>query len=165
MSNPSLPKSILPSLRAGDLLLYSRKGFWPWVIGVKTWSHITHVETYLHDGTVHAAREKEGVGVFSISFDGLVKVRRPLQHFSREKATPYIAGVEGQAYDFLGLLRFFTIGTQSQSKQFCSEDAVRLARAGGVTPFAEDRDADLVSPGELDATPAYKTIFNLKSAW
>lgn len=163
--NPSLPSAILPSLRPGDLLLYRRSGFWSWAIRVKTWSDISHVETYLGDGKTHAARDGIGVGVFPISFDGLVKVRRPLQPFSLEAAKPYIVKTEGQKYDWFGLLRFFTVGKQSQTKQFCSEDATRLARAGGVTPFAEDLDADLVSPGELDATPAYKTVFNLKSAY
>ena len=163
--NPSLPTVILPSIRPGDLLLYHRKGFAAWLIRTKTWSKISHVETYLGDGKVHAAREHVGVGTFPINFDGLVKVRRPLQRFNLATAAPYIKLVEGQGYDWFGLLRFFTIKQGDQTKQFCSEDATRLARAGGVVPFADDKDADAVSPGELDATPAYKTVFNLKTAY
>lgn len=163
--NPSLPTTILPSLRAGDLLLYHRSGFVSWLIRTKTWSKISHVETYLGDGKSHAARQGVGVGTFPVNFDGMVKVRRPLQRFDLAAATPYIKQVEGQNYDWIGLLRFFTIGGPNMKKQFCSEDATRLARAGKIQPFAGDKDADTVAPSDLDSTPAYKTLFNLKTGY
>jgi hypothetical protein len=160
--NPGLTPAILPSLRPGDLLLYRRKGFWCWVIKVKTWSEIIHVETYLGDGIAHAARECSGVGRFPIEFDGLVAVRRPITPFDLTKAQPYLNNVNGQGYDYFGLLRFFTYGKQNTTKQFCSEDATRLARHAGVEPFTPETDADLVSPSMLNCTPAYKTIFRFK---
>jgi hypothetical protein len=155
----TLPATILPSFRPGDLLLYHRTGLIPWLIGVKTWSVYTHVETYLGDGKAHGARIT-GVDTYPVSFDGLLKVRRPYAVFNSLTALPYIVSVRGQHYDILGLFRFFTLGKQSTLKQFCSEDAVRLARAAGIEPFTPETDADLVSPGMLDSTPAYKTIFS-----
>lgn len=163
--NPGLPPTILPSIRPGDLLLYRRTGFFSWLIRVKTWSQISHVETYLGDGITHAAREKAGVGRFPISFDGLVKVRRPLQRFDLKLAWLYVLLTEGQKYDWFGLMRFFTIGKGNQTKQFCSENATRLARCGKVEPFSSETDADAVSPSMLDHTPAYKTIFNHQRAF
>jgi hypothetical protein len=65
--------------------------------------------------------------------------------------------VTGQRYDWLGLLRFFTLGQQSTDKQFCSEHATRFYRAGGFEPFSKHYDADLVSPGHFLSSAKFAT--------
>lgn len=170
--NPGFTEALLPRLRPGDLLIYSRNAFFSKAIKVKTWSNYSHVETFLggHDGRrTHAARDsgkfwgapKPGTGVssnFEINFDGLVLVRRPKGAFDLAFAADYMARVEGQRYDVFGLLRFFTLGEQSTDKQFCSETATRLARAARHEPLVARLDADLVSPRDLAVTPAYLDI-------
>lgn len=166
--NPGFGAEIVTWLHPGDLLLYSRNGFFSRAIKIKTWSHYSHVETYIGAGMTHAARDSgkfwgkprpgTGVGFFNIQFDGLVLVRRPRGVFNLDTAMAYARRVEGQNYDVWGLFRFFTIGEQSYDKQFCSETAVRLARAGGIEPFVGHLDADLVSPRDLAVTPAYRDL-------
>jgi hypothetical protein len=56
-------------------------------------------------------------------------------------------------------MRFFTIGQQSMGKQFCSEYLTRALRKGGLEPFAEGYDADLVSPGMFLASPAFHAVW------
>lgn len=165
MRNPGFTEAILPRLRPGDLLIYSRSAFFSRAIKIKTWSNYSHVETFLGGTKTHSARDSgkfwgkptpgTGVGVFEIDFDGLVLVRRPRDPFNFERAWEYIKSVEGQRYDTFGIFRFFTIGKQSTDKQFCSEDATRLARAAGVHPFVKWLDADLVSPRDLAISIAY----------
>lgn len=166
--NPGFTEAILPRLQPGDLLIYSRNAFFSKAIKLKTWSNYSHVETYLGNGTTHAARDSAkfwgkpkpgtGVGTFTIDYDGLVLARRPKLPFDLAGARAYAARVDGQCYDVFGIFRFFTIGKQSDDKQFCSEDATRLARAAGVEPFILRLDADLVSPRDLAITPAYMDI-------
>lgn len=166
--NPGFSDAILPRLRPGDLLIYSRDSFFGRAIKIKTWSNYSHVETYIGGTKTHAARDSgklwgkprpgTGVGVFDIQFDGLVLVRRPRDPFNLAAAWDYMRKVEGQRYDVLGIFRFFTLGKQSTDKQFCSEDATRLARAAGVHPFVHWLDADLVSPRDLAVTIAYMDL-------
>lgn len=169
--NPGFSPNILTRLRTGDLLIYSRDSFFGRAIKIKTWSNYSHVETFIGGPTgrqTHAARDSgklwgkpkpgTGVGFFDIQFDGLVLVRRPKMPFNLERARDYMRRVDGERYDVFGIFRFFTIGEQSTDKQFCSEDATRLARAAGVEPFVERLDADLVSPRDLAMTPAYMDV-------
>lgn len=171
MANPGLNPNILPSLKPGDLLLYSRKTWFGLGIKYKTWSKYTHVEVYKGEGLTHAARDGfnfrkpptpgTGVGTFPISFNGLVKVRRPYLTPNLEAASKYEEEVKGQIYDWVGIFRFFTLGKQSQDKQFCSETATRWERIAGTRPFAEAQDADLVTPRDLTITPSFYDIFDL----
>jgi hypothetical protein len=171
MPNKGLDPGILPNLKPGDLLIYSRKGLFGLGIKYKTWSKYTHVEVYKGDGLTHAARDGfnlkpppskgTGVGTYFISFDGLVKVRRPFLTPNLEEASKYEEEVKGQIYDWMGIFRFFTLGKQSQDKQFCSETATRWERRAGTRPFAESQDADLASPRDLAFTPSFYDIYDL----
>lgn len=166
--NPGFSDIVEKRLKPGDLLIYSRRSFFGWCIKVKTWSNYTHVETYLGNGYSHASRDSAkffgtplpgtGVGTFQSSYDGLVLVRRPRFHFNLEAARPYIDRVAGECYDVAGIFRFFTLGRQSVDKQFCSEDATRLARAAGIEPFDHRLDADLASPRDLAFSAAYMDL-------
>jgi hypothetical protein len=147
------------TLKAGDLLLYSGSGFFSRLIKIKTWSSISHVEIAAGDGTAWASRDGVGVGRYPMRTDGLRAILRPKGRLSLKRAELWHATVDGQAYDWLGLLRFFTVGKQSQTKSFCSEYACRWYRASGIEPFSKDYDADLVSPGMFLSSSRFTTTW------
>ena len=149
-SVPGVPVRGIPvPLRTGDVLLYSGRGIFSWAIRIKTWSVITHVEIVGFDPTTaYAARDGIGVGTYDVRREDLVMVLRPRK---RVRAADLKAFHERcceppQKYDWWGLLRFFNFKTPRHDRQFCSEYATRLLRAGGIIPFAEDYDADGVPP-------------------
>lgn len=146
-------------IQFGDVLLYSGKGFWSWLIKVKTWSAITHCEMANSDQSSLASRDGQGVNTYQFRHDRLVAILRPVTPLRRLDVLKFHVRCCGQAYDWLGLLRFVTLGKQSQDKQFCSEYLVRLLRAGGCEPFTAQTDADLVPPGMLLASPALQLVW------
>lgn len=154
------PANLTTWLLPGDALLYRSKGLMPWLIRVKTWSRASHIEVYMGKGIAYAART-EGVRSYPLRTEGLYAVLRPEGAFDAAKATAWFnASAVGQKYDTFGLLRFFTLGKQSLTKQFCSELATRLYRAGGFCPFADTYDADLVSPGMYLASPHFTELWS-----
>lgn len=142
----------------GDILLYRSEGFIPWLIRVKTWSDISHVETYIGADQSFSARN-EGVGIFPFRLDGLKFVLRP-----KLKYDPFTAGlwrkkVVGQKYDWLGFLVFYLAAKQgARDRMFCSEACTRDARAGGIEPFQSDYDADRVAPVHFLTSSSYYKI-------
>lgn len=138
----------------GDHLLYSRPGFWSKTIKIKTWSNFSHVEVYLGEGKSFSSREKIGTGIFGLAKD-FVCILRPTDIIYMDIAVKWAEKVSGQSYDYLGLLRFFTLGKQSEDKQFCSEAVTRFDRMGNFDPFAKHYDADLVSPGMFYSSPKF----------
>jgi len=150
--------------KPGDLLLY--RNTWSlisWLIRVKTWSDVNHVEVYIGDGHVVAARAG-GCKVYPVDLKHLHYVWRPRPDVPGQAAVNLTAAMDwffngaticgywmppanGTAYDFLGLFRFFLVGKQSTTKNFCSELSLRWLRAGGFHPFPTPIDADRVWPG------------------
>lgn len=147
-------------LRAGDVLLYSGKGVFSRAIQFKTWSAISHCEAYVGEGESVASRDGKGVGKYPVRTDGLVAVLRPRDGFDLAAAMEWFATVDGQGYDWVGLLAFFTARMQGSknTKMFCSEFLTRFERAGGVEPFAPEYDADAVSPGMFLSSPVYRRV-------
>lgn len=136
----------MPQLKPGDCLIYRPSSLLGRLIAIKTWSPWSHVEVTVSPGKVIAARP-EGVGYYETRWDRLGMVVRPPDGLDMAKARWWFDHyANGQRYDVLGLLRFFTLGKQSTDKMFCSELATRFYRAGGVEPF-HNMDADLVPPG------------------
>jgi hypothetical protein len=148
-------------LQPGDHLLYSGKGIFSWLIKVKTWSRFSHVEIYLGYDQSFASRDGKGVRVYWFRQDDLAAVLRPRKSIDTELGMKWAHEnrVIGQKYDWWGLFRFFTFGTQSTTKQFCSEAAVRFDKACGFYPFHEKYDADLVSPGMFYSSPEFDVIW------
>lgn len=140
-----------PNLRPGDVLLYSGGGLFSRLIQMKTWSRYSHCEVYDGDGFSMASRDGIGVGRYFLRIDGLRVILRPLPKFDADAAREWFACVNGQPYDWFGLLSFFSAKRQGRRKwkMFCSEFAVRYLRAGGVEPFNKAADADGIAPGEL----------------
>lgn len=159
------PDGLWADLKPGDGLLYRSKGFWAALIRWKTWAPVSHVEVYMGYGLAYAARDGVGVRSFPARHNDLFAVVRPLQSFNAAAATEWFnANAVGQKYDWFGLLRFYTWGKQSLDKQFCSEVATRLWRAGNVRPFADGYDADLVSPGMVLSSPAFWVFWRADSS-
>lgn len=128
-------------------------------IRLKTWAPkplgISHVEMANSGASAFASRDGRGVQTYPIDLDPkrLVAVLRSLFPLDMDEVRRLHAFCVGQAYDWKGLFRFFTWGKQSQDKQFCSEYVMRLARAGGLEPFTQDTDADLVAPCQFMMSP------------
>lgn len=139
-----------PSLKVGDVLLYSGKGLFSRLIQIKTWSRYSHCEVYDGNGLSVASRDGLGVGRYQLRLDGLRVILRPLGKFDADAARAWFDTVNGQPYDWFGLLAFTSAKRQGKEnwKMFCSEFAVRYLRKGGCDP-CNDYDADGVAPGEL----------------
>lgn len=142
-------------LLPGDCLLYHGSGFFSRLIQIKTWSKISHVEVYVGGGQSVASRDNKGVNTYPFRTDGLTAVLRPVQSVDLAAALAWHAKQIGQRYDWLGLMRFFTIGKQSDTRSFCSEYACRFYRRGGFEPFVADIDADLVAPATFLYSPMF----------
>ena len=158
------PIELLP----GDCLLYKRtplsQGFLGWffglVINIKTWSRFSHVEVYAGNSRSCASRDGVGVGLYCLRLNELAEVRRPPAQYSHNLALNWFEKVEGQKYDWLGLLCFtLAVKQGAKDRMFCSEFATRLYRAGGLEPFNPDDDADLMAPAQLHQTAALTTIW------
>lgn len=135
-------------IRAGDVLLYrpAKGSLIGRLITIKTWSPYSHAEVVIGNGRTISARS-EGVHEFPMDWNRLGRIVRPTVPVDVDAAMRWFHDkAEGQRYDWFGLFRFFTIGKQSLTKQFCSEVVTRWLRAGGVDPFP-GQDADLVPPG------------------
>ena len=140
----------LTALEPGDCLLYAPKGFFGWVISIKTWHAIAHCECYVGNGLSVASRDGIGVGQYDWRRSELKYVLRPNQPFDLPAALQrFDSEWRGQGYDWLGLLRFGWRAPVSafrfQNKQFCSEFLARFYRAGGLDPFNR-ADADSIAP-------------------
>lgn len=147
-------------IQPADCLLYRGKGFVSWAIRVKTWSPVSHVEVALNPHFAISARD-DGVKVFPLTLVNLYAVLRPTPETPLDfgAAMRWFKTVEGQRYDWTGLFRFFTVGKQSQDKQFCSEVVTRWYRAAGFYPFNNAYDADLVSPGMYLSSPHFTRVW------
>lgn len=135
-------------LRPGDCLIYRPSSLMGRLIAIKTWSPWSHVEMAVGPGKAIGARS-EGVGYYPTRMDKyLGMVMRPPDTFRITKALWWFDHyANGQAYDVLGLFRFFTFGKQSSDKQFCSELLTRVYRNAGVPELFGCNDADLIPPG------------------
>lgn len=149
-----------PSLHPGDVLLYAGKGLVPWLIKVKTWSRISHVEIYLGNATTWTSRG-DGTQFYPFTSDHLEVVMRPLPECQGD-LTAGIAWAKqfiGRPYDTWGLLRFYRLGKYTTDKMFCSEAVVSFTRAAGCELFNADLEPDAVSPGMFLSSPHLRTVW------
>lgn len=161
-------QQLLAFLKPGDILLYDTSGFIGWAIRTKTYSDVSHAETYIGNGQSAASRGPNrdkatglvGVRTYPLRIDQLKYVYRPIGPFNFEAGLAWHNSVIGQGYDFLGLLTgFYTAGGHgAEGKQFCSEHACRFAKHEGLALFPADYDCDKVSPGDLKKTTGLKLV-------
>jgi hypothetical protein len=145
-------------LQPGDVLLYGPSSLFGWLIVLKTWEKISHVEVYAGNGFSWAARDGQGVGRYPLRLEHLRVVRRPTT-FNYIEAEDYFRTVDGQAYDWVGLGVFLNLRQHgSKFKQWCSEFADNLSLAGGTDCFG-DYPPDHLSPADFLKTPLLRTIW------
>lgn len=152
-----------PDFLPGDILLYSPKGFYGWLIAVKTWHMISHVEIYIGFGTTIAARSA-GVNYYPLELNDrlAIALRPPVPPFDIKKALAWFnKNAKGQAYDWKGLLRFTSrkpyTGIVSEDAQFCSELGTRFLRNGDLPVFGL-LDADSIAPFQFLGETCLKPI-------
>lgn len=159
-------------LRAGDCLLYAPKGFFGWLISIKTWHAIAHCEAYLgpNDGTGEresvASRDGQGVQIYPLRTSEIARVLRPTVPFDQDRALAWFnQSAKGQRYDWLGLLRFAwrakVVPDAKDNKQFCSEFLTRYYRSGGLDPF-NGEDADAIPPFMFTLSPFFAEVWSIE---
>jgi len=151
-------------LQPGDALLYFRHNFFSWLVALKTWTKVAHIEIYQGNGNTYASRDGIGVDAFHLQLDGLAAVVRPKQSLDWKAANLWFeTHARGQSYDWLGLLCFTLARRRGENgKMFCSEFATRFYRAAGLEPFNPRWPAVRVPPSFFLATPAFEVIWSDK---
>jgi cell wall-associated NlpC family hydrolase len=132
------------TLRPGDVLLYRPKGVFGWIIRLKTWHPIAHVEIYLGNQQSAASRDGVGVGLYPLRLEGLAHVVRPKLPFDAAKALAFTEGMKGTPYGWLDLLNFGSISIDTKGI-VCSPFVTLLLRDNGIPVFG-DEPANLVAP-------------------
>lgn len=152
-------------LRAGDVLLYSGRGVFSTIIKIKTWSRYSHVEIYDGGRTSLASRDGIGVGRYLLRVNGLALVLRPTCALNLEAGRAWFRTVDGQGYDWVGLMSFTWAEWQGRKnlKQFCSEFACRQLREFGCNPFG-DADADAIAPSDFAKNSGFSVVWSVRAA-
>lgn len=148
------PSEIESLLLPGDCLLYGPKpgSIFGWIIARKTWHGISHCELYVGKGRSCASRDGQGVGQYPLRTDQLAYVLRPTYPLDWAAYWKWFKDVDGQKYDWWGLLRFVytkTGSTGNNDKQFCSEWLTRAYRALKAKVFNDIEDADAIAPASF----------------
>lgn len=121
-------------LQPGDVLLYNGSGLYSWIIRIKTWHAVSHVEVYIGDGQSVASRDGLGVGEYPLRED-YTHVLRPSVPFQRRAAMYWFRRrANGQPYGWLDLLAFVGM-TRDHPGMVCSDFATQFLREGGVPVF------------------------------
>ena len=144
--------SLPGQLRAGDALLYKARGFYGWLISLKTWHPVSHVEICLGLGLSAASRDGLGVNLYPLRLSDLAYVWRPRDRFNAVAALNYAVAHKGEPYGWLDLLAF--IGIKRDGKGIvCSPFATDVQRAGGIDPF-NGEESRLIAPFQWLTSPA-----------
>ena len=163
MSKPFDPAILQP----GDAVLYFHHSLIGWLIALKTWTKVAHVEIYRGAGVCnggrvsYSSRFQSGVNAYPLRLDGVAAVVRPTQPLDLLAADAWFeAHARGQPYDWLGLLCFTLARRRGENhKMFCSEMATHYYRTAGLEPFNPRWPADRVPPSFFLVSPAFETIW------
>ncbi len=154
-------------LKPGDCLLYGPRGVVGWLIAMKTWHRIAHVEVFegVIDGVPMSVASRDGIGCnrYVLRTSELVRVLRPNQPVDLAAATAWFERVaRGQRYDFRAILRFLWPSDSPDAdpnRQICSAFSTRWYRAGGLRVFSAGEDADRIAPFQFDTSPALDEVW------
>ena len=169
-SNPRHGQFDFTTLFPGDCLLYFGGTLIDWVIALKTWSKVSHVEIYVgefeHNGQWGkwsvASRNGIGVGLYPLRRSGLVCVRRTKSINLEAGMKWFWSNANGQGYDWKGLLCFeLAVRQGSKTKQFCSEFANRFYKACRRPLFADDWKSDRTPPSFYLVTRMMITVWKV----
>jgi hypothetical protein len=151
-------------LKVGDVLFYTPSDLVGYIIGIKTWTWLSHVEVYIGGGKAIGARIG-GVNIYDLRIDKHLRyVRRPLMNgngpFDAMKAFSAVADTLGRPYNIGAFESFFNPWSKSRhSNRICSTNVTAYLRGGGCEPFNPDLDPDDISPAQLWQTPHLETIW------
>lgn len=150
-----------PDLLPGDCLLYFQNSVFDWLVALKTWNKVAHIEIYAGQGKSLASRNGKGVDIYPVRFPGLAMVRRPTIPLNWDKGMIWFySTAKGQGYDWKGLLCFtLAVRQGSAKKMFCSEYGARQYRKFGLNICAPDYDADKIAPAQHLQTPSLDTVW------
>jgi hypothetical protein len=151
-------KQLQDVLQPGDCLLYRPKSgsVFGWLIARKTWHNISHCELYVGKGKSAASRDGIGVGQYPLRETELCYILRPAYPLDWAAFWRWFKTVDGQKYDWFGLLRFAYTksgSTGKNDKQFCSEFEARAYRMLGAKVFNDSQDADAIVPASFLYSP------------
>lgn len=151
-------KEIESLLLPGDCILYAPKpgSLFGWLISVKTYHKISHCEMYVGKGRSVASRDGIGVGQYPWRDTEVAYILRPTNPLDWAAFWKWFYSVNGQKYDWLGLLRFVYTksgATGKNDKMFCSEFLARAYRALGAKVFNDIEDADAIAPAAFVTSP------------
>jgi len=151
-------------LQPGDTILYFSKDLVDWIIALKTWTKVAHIEIYRGDQSSYASRNGIGVNIYPLRLDGVAAVVRPKLPLDWQAANLWFeTHARGQSYDWLGLLCFTLARRRGEKgKMFCSEFATRFYRAARFDPFNPRWPADRVPPSFFLVSDAFEVIWTDK---
>lgn len=137
-----------------------------WIIAIKTWTLLSHVECYEGRGRVIAAR-LEGVNVYEQRIDKYLSfVRRPVmdgRQFDVSGAWAAVQKYIGTPYDIGAFEGFINPWCKHRhASRVCSTIAAMWLRGGGCEPFNPDMSANDASPAQFWQTPMLSTIWSRK---
>jgi hypothetical protein len=151
----------IKDIQPGDCLLYRPNGIFGWLIALKTWNRISHVEIYAGNGHAFASRDGKGVNLYPFRKAQLAKVLRPTIPLDLSTGCHwFFNGAQGQKYDWKGILVFTLAAAQgAKDKMFCSEFATRFYRMCKF-PIFGNYDADHIAPAQFLMTSQLTEIWS-----
>ena len=109
----------------------------------------------------YASRNGLGVNLYPLRRAQLTRVLRPKASLNMQNAENWFKTVQGQKYDWMGLLVFsLAVKQGSRDKMFCSEFATRWYRYAETNPVSENYDADRVAPADFLKSPAFDWVWD-----
>lgn len=144
-------------MQPGDVLLYRPSGKFGWLIAVKTWNRISHVEVAVSAHEAVASRDGLGVGRYPLRTAQLAHVLRPVPPFDLAAALRWFAReADGQPYGWWDLAQFMGLNVNARGV-ICSTFATQFLRAGGLDPF-NGYDAQKVAPFFFLTSPVFVDV-------
>jgi len=166
MAKAFQPYPPLPELEVGDVLLYA-PAWWnlvPVIIAIKTWTWLSHSESYAGRGRSYGARIT-GVNVYETRVDKYLRcIRRPVmpagKRFDENAAWLAIAPMLGKPYQVSGFAAFFAPWCRARhASRICSVLTAYHLRGGGCVPFNPDLEEADIAPAQLYQTAGLETIW------
>jgi len=157
MSEPFTPAILQP----GDAILYFSHDFGSWLIALKTWTKVAHIEfTGAIKSAIPAASES-GVNAYPLRLDGVAAVMRPKSRLISSRLTLGLKPTR-RATPMTGVA-FFALrspaGEGRSTPIFCSEFGTHYYRAAGLEPFNPRWPAVRVPPSFFLVSPAFEKIW------
>jgi uncharacterized protein YycO len=148
-------------LQPGDHILYRPSSFFGWLIAVKTWTLISHIEVFIGNNQTVASRPGKGVAIFEYDETHAARILRPKTPLNLESGMQWFSTVAGQKYDYWGLLVFVLARRKGAAdKQFCSELVDRFDNAAGFWPFAPEYAPDRLAPAQFLQSAEFTEVWS-----